>query len=398
MSLLHIERLGHHGDGIAEDGSHHPLTLPGDSVDPDSGQHHIGSSEIRATPICPHFGTCGGCSLQHAAEGWLSAWKQGVVKRALAARSLDAPLRDIHVSPPGSRKRAVFSGRRTKKAAQIGFHGRRSDAVVPVTTCPVVLPGMLHLRPALEDLVRIGASRKSEVKLSVTESEAGWDVDVRGGKPMATLDFSMLATLAECHDLARLSWEGEPVVVRRPPVQSFGAARVVPPPGAFLQATLDAERFMVGRVCAAVGDARRVADLFCGCGTFTLPLAARSEVLAVETDAACLSALDDGWRQAAGLKRVVTATRDLFRRPVLPIEFKELEAVVFDPPRAGADAQAHALARSDVPVAVAVSCNPVSFARDAEILVGGGFSLDWIDVIDQFRWSPHVELVARFSR
>ena len=257
---------------------------------------------------------------------------------------------------------------------------------------------MLHLRPALEDLVRIGASRKSEVKLSVTESEAGWDVDVRGGKPMATLYFSMLATLAECHDLARLSWEGEPVVVRRPPVQSFGAARVVPPPGAFLQATLDAERFMVGRVCAAVGDARRVADLFCGCGTFTLPLAARSEVLAVETDAGCLSALDAGWRQASGLKRVVTAARDLFRRPVLPIEFNGLEAVVFDPPRAGADAQAHALARSDVPVAVAVSCNPVSFARDAEILVGGGYSLEWIDVVDQFRWSPHVELVARFSR
>ena len=398
MDLLHILRLGHLGDGIAGDGSAHPLTLPGDQVSAGDGRLLIGSHAIRTEPVCAHFTHCGGCNLQHASDAFLARWKREVVVRALEARGMDAPLRHHHVSPPGSRRRAVFSGRRTKKTVQLGFHARASAALVPVTDCAVVLPDMLDLRPALEALVRLGASRKGEVKLTVTGSEAGWDVDVRDGKPMAEVEYSALAALVEQADLARLSWQGEVAVARRPPFQPMGAARVVPPPGAFLQATADGEAFLVQAVREAVGGAARVADLFCGCGTFALPLAAGAEVLAVEAEADYLAALDEGWRGAEGVKRVRTLRRDLFRQPLVANDFKAMDAVVLDPPRAGAEAQMRQVAGSDLAVVAAVSCNPVSFARDAAILRGAGFRLDWIDVVDQFRWSNHVELVARFSR
>ncbi|MCC5983842.1 MAG: class I SAM-dependent RNA methyltransferase, partial [Rhodobacteraceae bacterium] len=196
--------------------------------------------------------------------------------------------------------------------------------------------------------------------------------------------------------LARLAWEGEVIALAALPAQTFGRAQVVPPPGAFLQATEDGEATLLAAVRGAVGDAARVADLFAGCGTFTLPLAERAEVHAVEGDAAMLAALDAGWRRAAGLKRVRTETRDLFRRPLLADELACFDAVVIDPPRAGAAAQVAELARAQVPVIAAVSCNPVTFARDARVLVAAGYCLQTVQVVDQFRWSAHVELAARF--
>ncbi len=199
-------------------------------------------------------------------------------------------------------------------------------------------------------------------------------------------------------DLARLAWDGEPVAVLRPPVQAMGAARVVPPPGAFLQATAEGEAALRAAVSEATAGARRIADLFAGCGTFALPLAGAAQVLAVEGDAAMAAALDAGWRQAPGLRPVETQARDLFRRPLLAAEFAGIEAVVIDPPRAGAEAQSRELARSGVARVAAVSCDPASFARDAAILVAGGFTLDWVQPVDQFRWSGHVELAAGFSR
>jgi 23S rRNA (uracil1939-C5)-methyltransferase len=207
-----------------------------------------------------------------------------------------------------------------------------------------------------------------------------------------------LARITEAHGLARLTWEGETVALRTAPMQRFGAALVSPPPGAFLQATAEGEAALVAAVREATGPARRILDLFAGAGTFALPLAETADLHAVEGDAALLVALDKGWRQTPGLHRVTTETRDLFRRPLEPDELGAFDAVVIDPPRAGAEAQTRALARARVPVIAAVSCNPVTFARDARILVEAGYRIDWVQPVDQFRWSAHVELVARLSR
>ena len=236
------------------------------------------------------------------------------------------------------------------------------------------------------------------LRLTVTSGPAGLDVDAAGGRALDAGLRSELAAAAEAGDLARLSWGGEPVALRRQPVQAMGRAQVVPPPGAFLQATAEGEAVLVAAVREASAGARRVADLFAGCGTFALPLAETAEVRAVEGDGAMLTALAAGWRQAAGLRRVTTEVRDLFRRPLLAPELAGLDAVVIDPPRAGAEAQSRVLAGSGVPRIAAVSCDPASFARDARLLVEGGYRLDWVQPVDQFRWSGHVELAAQFSR
>ncbi|MDA3887737.1 MAG: class I SAM-dependent RNA methyltransferase, partial [Allgaiera sp.] len=233
---------------------------------------------------------------------------------------------------------------------------------------------------------------------NVTRSLTGADVAVRGGK---TLDLDLrvaLGALADRHGFARLSWEDEVIAQAVPPEQALGAARVAPPPGAFLQATQEGQDALVSAVSETISGAKRVVDLFAGCGTFTLPTAADAEVHAVESAEAMLAALDRGWRNAAGLHRVTTEARDLFRRPLMAEELARFDAAIIDPPRAGAEAQIAELARSALPVIAAVSCNPVSFARDARTLIAGGYHLDWVQPIDQFRWSPHVELAARFSR
>jgi 23S rRNA (uracil1939-C5)-methyltransferase len=384
-----IDRLGLSGDGLAE-GLRVPFTLPGERV--------RGPVAEGVLAPCRHFGTCGGCALQHASDRLVADWKREVVVRALEARGLAADVPPVVVSPERSRRRAVFAGRRTKKSVLVGFHGRRSEQIVDVAECHLVRPELMAVRPALEALVRAGASRAGALRLTVTASGAGPDVEVAGGKELDPELRRVLAGLAEEHDLARLAWAGEPVAVRRPPFQTMGRARVVPPPGAFLQATAEGEAALVAAVRETVGDAGRVADLFAGCGTFALPLAEGAEVHAVEGEGAMLAALDAGWRGATGLKRVTTEARDLFRRPLLAAELKRFEAVVLDPPRAGAEAQARALAGSGVARIAMVSCNPVSFARDAAILIEGGYRLDRVLVVDQFRWSGHVELAARFDR
>jgi 23S rRNA (uracil1939-C5)-methyltransferase len=253
-----IDRLGLSGDGLAE-GLRVPFALPGERVAGPVAEGVLAPVEVleaapeRVVPPCRHFGTCGGCALQHAADGFLAAWKREAVVRALAARGLAAEMRAVAVSPPRSRRRAVFAGRRTKKGVLVGFHGRRSDQIVDVTECHLVRPELLAARPALVALVRAGASRSGALRLTVTASPAGPDVGVAGGKPLDAELRRALAGLAEEFDLARLAWEGEPVAVRRAPFQSMGRARVVPPPGAFLQATAEGEAALVAAVQEAVG-------------------------------------------------------------------------------------------------------------------------------------------------
>lgn len=404
---LRIDSLGHRGDGVAEtpDGPvYAAFALPGESAAGRREGDRLSvirietPSPVRVTPHCPHFGTCGGCALQHAADPFLADWKTALLRAALAARGLETEIRPIHVSPPGARRRATLAARRLKSGVALGFHGRAEAAIVPVSACPVMRPEIVSALPALADVAGLVGARRGEVRVAVAVSEAGLDVDLSGGKPLEPALAARLAAAAEAADLARLSVGGEPVATRRPPAQRFGPARVTPPPGAFLQATADGEAALWEGVSEAVGAARRVADLFCGAGTFALRLVERASVTAVEADRAALDALAAGWRAAGGLRPLTAEARDLFRRPLSPADLAGFDAVVMDPPRAGAAAQTAALAASAVRRVAAVSCNPSTFARDARTLVDGGYRLLWARPVDQFRWSPHLEIVAAFAR
>ncbi|SLN43453.1 class I SAM-dependent RNA methyltransferase [Ruegeria meonggei] len=398
-----IARLGHQGDGIADGPVYAPRTLPGEVVSGTLVDQVLTDirvetpSDQRVKPPCRHYKSCGGCQLQHAADGFVADWKVEVVRTALAAQGLEAVMRPIHTSPERSRRRATIAVRRTKKGTLAGFHGRASDTITEIPDCHLLDPALIAAIPVAEALALLGGSRKSVLAVTLTLSEGGLDVAVRGGKPLDGPLESILAQATEKHGLARLSWDGEGIAMRHAPVQRFGPANVVPPPGAFLQATKDGEQALLKAVLRATEGAKRVVDLFAGSGTFSLPLAQSAEVHAVEGDAAMTQALDQGWRRAQGLKQITTEARDLFRRPLMPDELTKIDAVVLDPPRAGAEAQVNELAQAKRPVIAYVSCNPVSFARDAKILVNAGYTLEWVQVVDQFRWSSHTELAARFS-
>ncbi|QIE40795.1 class I SAM-dependent RNA methyltransferase [Rhodobacteraceae bacterium SC52] len=403
MNDITIERLGHQGDGIAAGPVFAARTLPGEVITGEVIGDRIAAPRIvtpsahRVRPPCPHYAACGGCALLHADDGFVAEWKQDMVRSALAAQGLDAPIRGLATSPANSRRRASLSGRRTKKGAVVGFHGRASGTLTAVDGCKVLTPAILAAIPLLEEITRTAGSRKGEITFAVIDAPAGMDIAATGGKPLDRELLPILSALAQ-RGIARLSWDGEIVVTAEAPALPMGAAQVVPPPGAFLQATAEGEAALLASVREAVGDARQILDLFAGCGTFALPLATKAEVLAVESEATMLEALAHGWRFAKGLKPVRTERRDLFRRPLMAEDLKRFDAVVIDPPRAGAAAQVAELAEGGPGRIAAVSCNPITFARDAAVLAQAGYRIDWIDVIDQFRWSPHVELAAQITR
>ncbi|SFC78231.1 class I SAM-dependent RNA methyltransferase [Tropicimonas isoalkanivorans] len=404
MRDVTIERLGHLGDGIAPGPIYAPRCLPGEVVtgtpegDRLTDVRILVPSPHRVAPPCRHYAGCGGCAVQHAGDAFVAGWKEGIVRTALAAQGLETEFRPMHVSPPRTRRRAVFAGRRTKKGVLVGFHARASHTVIDVPGCQLVLPALLDVRPALEAITRAGASRKGELSLTVTAAPEGPDVAVSGGKPLDLVLRAQLGEIAGTYRLSRLTWDGELLAMEAAPTVKFDGIAVSPPPGAFLQATEDGEQALRAAVTEAVKDAEQIVDLFAGCGTFALPLARRASVHAVEGSRALTDALTAGWRQAGGLRPVTAETRDLFRQPLGDEELGRFDAIVIDPPRAGAEAQVEQIAASDISCVAAVSCNPATFARDAARLVRGGFRLDWVQVVDQFRWSPHVELAARLSR
>ena len=402
MEQVTIERLGHQGDGIAPGPVFVPGALPGEVVEGEiekgvmAAPRILTPSDQRVKAPCRHAKSCGGCQLQHAHDEFVADWKVDVVRHALSAHALEAPFRPIATSSPQSRRRAAFSARRTKKGALAGFHMKGSDVIVSVPDCLLVDPKLAAALPLVEALAVLGSSRKGELSVLVTKSLDGLDMAVSGGKPLDAQLQSDLADLARAHDVARVAWGDEVALTRRPPSQRMGRADVVPPPGAFLQATPEGEAALLAGVREAVKGARHVVDLFAGCGTFALPLAEDMRVHAVEGDRGMTAALDKGWRMAEGLKHVTHEARDLFRNPLLPEDLERFDAAVIDPPRAGAEAQVAELARAGIPRIAFVSCNPVTFARDAAALDAAGYVMDWLQVVDQFRWSTHVELVASF--
>lgn len=396
-----IEGLTHLGLGKVDDGrTLLPRVLPGEevAVAQDGTVRIITPSADRVAPPCKHFKSCGGCAMQHANDAFVANWKLEIVQRALAAQRIETVYRDVLTSPANSRRRAKLAGKRTKSGAMLGFHAKGTNTLIPVPECKLLTPGLMSQFPMLEELVVVAASRKAEIALTVTETAVGLDIVVDTEKPLTPELRTELAVFAQTHAIARLVWVDEPVVTMQPPVQYFGGTAVIPPAGAFLQATKHGEESLLGAVQEITANADRIVDLFAGSGTFTLPLSARAEVHAVEGEVEMIKALDRGWREGKGLKRVTSETRDLFRRPLEPDELRKFNAAVIDPPRAGAEAQIATLADSEINVIAMVSCNPVTFARDAVTLQKAGFTLNWVQVVDQFRWSAHVEVVGSFTR
>ncbi len=396
-----IEGLTHLGLGKVDDGrTLLPRVLPGEevAVAQDGTVRIITPSADRVAAPCKHFKTCGGCAMQHATDAFVANWKLEIVQKALAAQRIDTVYRDVMTSPAQSRRRAKLAGKRTKSGAMLGFHAKGTNTLIPVPECKLLTIGLMSQFPMLEALVVIAASRKAEIALTVTETKNGLDILVETEKPLTPELRAELAVFAQTHNIARLVWVDEPVVTMQPPIQMFGTTAVVPPPGAFLQASKHGETALLSAVEEITAKASRIVDLFAGAGTFTLPLATRAEVHAVEGEAEMIAALDRGWREGKGLKRVTSEARDLFRRPLEPDELRKFDAAVIDPPRAGAEAQIATLAASEIKVIAMVSCNPVTFARDAVTLQKAGFTLDWVQVVDQFRWSAHVEVVGSFTR
>jgi 23S rRNA (uracil1939-C5)-methyltransferase len=406
-----IVRLGARGDGIADTPAgavYVPYTLPGETVEVDAWPGHPdrrhlikvdAASPERIAPICPHFGICGGCALQHLATARYRDWKRALVTQALAQAGLDAPVDDLIDAHGEGRRRAVFHARRgARDVLEVGFAALRAHHVVAIDRCPILAPGLDGAIESAWAIAEVLAGERKPLDIQVTASNAGLDIDVRGSGPLTAARMGELARVAERRRLARLTRHSEIVAQREAPTVKVGRANVVLPPGAFLQATAAGEAALARLVDADCGGAKTVADLFAGIGPFVLRLAERARVTAADNDADAVAALARAAAGTQGLKPIEAIERDLFRRPFAPAELKRFDAVVFDPPRQGAEAQARMLAASAVPTVVAVSCNPATFARDARILVDGGYRLMRVTPVDQFLYSAHVELVARFQR
>jgi 23S rRNA (uracil1939-C5)-methyltransferase len=385
-----------------------PYSLPGETADVDPWPGHPDRRHLirvetpspeRIAPVCPHFGICGGCALQHWATARYRDWKRALVTQALAQAGLDAPVDDLIDAHGEGRRRAVFHARRgTRDVLEVGFAALRAHHVVAIDRCPILAPGLDGAIEAAWAIAEILGGERKPLDIQVTASAAGLDVDVRGSGPLTTARTGELARVAEHRRLARLTRHGEIVAQRAAPTAMMGRAEVVLPPGAFLQATAAGEEALSELVVTHCDGAKSVADLFAGVGPFVLRLAERARVTAADNDADAIAALARAAAGTQGLKPIETQSRDLFRRPLVPIELKRFDAAVFDPPRQGAEAQARMLAECAVPTVVAVSCNPATFARDARILVDGGYRLMRVTPVDQFLYSAHVELVARFSK
>lgn len=410
---LTITRVGGQGDGIAETPAgpvFAPLTLPGETVRADVRDGRAEAIEIvtaspdRIAPVSPHYGDCGGCALQHWASGPYLEWKREQVGLALAREGVATDVEATVAVPPGARRRVALHARRGPDGkAVLGFKARKSWRLVEIRVCPVADPRLVAAIPALTRVAEAFLEHpKSAPTLHATWTLTGLDVDVTGVERRSgglSRDARMQAIeAAVAADLARLSLAGDTLVMSRQPVVAFGPATVPLPAGGFLQAAPEAEAAMVARAVQAVRGAKKIADLFCGAGTFTFPLATVAPVLAADASAAGIAALKAGAGTAKGLKPITAEARDLFRRPLAPYDLRGCDAIVLDPPRAGAREQTAQLPGTKAHTVVYVSCNPVTFARDARLLIDAGFRLERVTPVDQFLWSAHVELVAVFRR
>jgi 23S rRNA (uracil1939-C5)-methyltransferase len=409
---LTIDHVGHFGDGVVHAGGQNvyvPYTLGGETVEVEAVPgHHPDRRRLlkvehpspeRIAPFCVHFGVCGGCAIQHWDSERYRAWKRDLVVETLAQSGLDCevhPLIDAHGL--GRRRITLHARMGTHEVLKVGFAAAGSHDIIPVDRCPILDPGLDGALDAAWALAEPLIATGKPLDIQITTTDDGLDVDIRGSGPLPTKMITALSRIAEQHRLARLTRHGELVLQRSPPTITIGTARVTLPPGSFLQATVAGEEALAALVSEHCKRGKHVADLFCGVGPFALRLAAKSKITAFDSDAGAVAALQKAATLTSGLKPVKAEARDLFRRPLMPQELRDYDTVVFDPPRQGAQAQATQLAASKIPTVVAVSCNVATFARDAKILIDGGYAIESVTPVDQFRHTPHVELVARFSR
>ena len=407
---LTIEAVGGEGDGLAPGPAFVPFTLPGERVlAAGSGERRelvevLEASAERVIPACPHFGTCGGCALQHWAHEPYLAWKVERLAATLARQHIETEFLPPFAAAPETRRRVALHARRGgREAARLGYKARKSWDLVDIAVCPISDPAIQAAIPALKRLAApLFEHPKSAPTLHVTLTPSGLDIDISGVERKSgglSADARVqLAERAAAADFARVTLDGEVAYLARLPQVRLGPAVVSLPPGAFLQATPQAEAAMAAFVAAEAAGATRIADLYCGVGTFTFRLAQIAQVQAADFAPDAIRALSGALAAAPGLHGVTAEARDLVRRPVLAEELKKTDVAVFDPPRAGAAEQTAELARSPIARVIGVSCNPATFARDARTLIDAGFTLDRVLPVDQFLWSPHIELVGVFSR
>jgi 23S rRNA (uracil1939-C5)-methyltransferase len=410
VERLAIEHVGHRGDGVVEGAAgpiYVPYALPGEVVEVDPWPGHPDRRNLlrvempsaeRIAPICPHFGVCGGCAIQHWDAARYREWKRELVVEPLRKAGIAAPVDELIDAHGEGRRRVVLHARRgTHGILQVGLAALHTHRIVAIDQCPILAPGLGRIIDAAWAIAETLQGAEKPLDIQATLTDAGIDVDVRGSGQLDPRLNLALARLAEAHSLARITRHGELVVQRVEPTIRLGRAVVALPPGAFLQATAQGEETLAALVLSHAGAAARVGDLFAGIGPFALRLAERARVIAADSDDGALTALRRAAAGTRGLKPIEAERRDLFRRPFMGRELG-MDAVVFDPPRQGAETQARELAKSSVPTIIAVSCNAATFARDARILIEGGYHLAQVTPVDQFRYAAHVEIVARFAR
>lgn len=395
--------MGRRAEGAASLDGHAvyvPLALPGETIvaDVEGERARIvaieRASPDRIPPFCKHFGNCGGCQLQHWQEAPYCQWKRGLVVQALRNRGIAADAGDLIDAHGGGRRRVSLHVRRRDGIVTAGFMAARSHDLLDIDHCPILVPALARASAIARGL----GEKLGDCDVALTATDGGIDAAVKAERKIVEQEMAKLAGLANTLDVARLAVNGEVIVTRQTPRVAMGRASVVLPVNSFLQATAEGEQHLADLVMKSVGKTKLLADLFCGCGPFTLRLAEIARVAAFDNDKPAIAALAQAARSTPGLKPVEATPRDLFREPLVANELKEFDTVVFDPPRAGAEAQARQLAKSNVKTVVSVSCDAASFARDAEILIAGGYALKSITPVDQFKWTSHVETVALLQR
>ena len=420
---VEVSSLGSGGDGIVNTSDSRiyvPYSAPGDHLRvrlPEKRsdtmraeiEERLRDSPFRREPICSHFSVCGGCAVQHVTDLSYLAWKRSLVEEALSHRGIDpAVVAEVAPGGLGSRRRTRLHARLTARGAILGYLSARSHRIVPVDECPVLEPAIVELFAPLQVLLTGFLSRGQQAEIAITKCDTGFDIAIAMGKSLQLAQSQKLVSFAENNNLARLSWQslqrgkvGElEIIIRRiPPTISYSGIKVEIPSDAFVQATAEGETILCDAVLASIAGYRRVLDLFAGCGAFSLPIAAAGQhVMAVDSVLGQIEALEKAARQATLGEFVRTEVRDLNRRPFMESELSRFDAVILDPPRAGALVQAKMMATSSVPTVVYVSCNPASFARDARILIDGGYELQSVKPVDQFLFSAHIELIAVLKR
>lgn len=397
-----IDHLGQQGDGVSlsnNEAIYIPFSLPGEIVTMQRTGNLINKpSSDRVEAFCPYFGRCGGCMTQHIGQERYKAWKLSMVKTALRNRDISVPIADLIDAHGRGRRRTTLHVKNTKGSISVGYMRTASHQLIEIESCPILTPALKNAPDLAQDLGKVYSSLATALDIQVTATDSGLDCDIHGVKDISLNDRMNLSEIAEKYDLARISVDHEIVSERRPPILKFGLANIVLPSGGFLQATVAGEEVLSKLVADKVGAPKHAADLFSGTGTFALRLAEHMSITAVDGWRPAVEALTRAARHTPGLKPVKVEQRDLSGHPLLTNELNKFDAVVFDPPRAGAKEQVYELSTSNVQTIVAVSCNPATFTRDAEILVNGGYTFVSVTPIDQFKWTAHIELVGHFER